>query len=235
MNNTRDRWLAILKKQPSLILGLLLYGLGISLSITADLGVSPWSVLHMGMANYLPLTFGQAAQLTGFIIIVLTCFIKVIPGLSSLFNMYFVGLFVDVILEANILKTPNSLIGQFFMLFLGMFTIACASYFYLRVELGAGPRDGLMEGLVRLLKRPVSHVRTGIEVSVLVIGYLLGGPVGIGTVITSLFTGTIIQWVFKIGKYNPRETVHMDFIKMVKYLQGKDQNTQQSVTIGDGS
>ncbi len=210
----------ILKKLPSLALGLFLYGLAISLMITADLGVSPWTVFHMGMSNHLPITFGQAAQLTGFIILVLTCFIKVIPGISSICNMYFVGLFVDYIMQSGILKTPQNVILQLGMLLLGMFVIGWASFFYLRIELGAGPRDGLMEGLVRLLKRPVGQVRTAIEVTVLVLGFIMGGQVGVGTVIASLFTGTMVQWVFRFGKYNPRDSKHMDFIKMVQFLRG---------------
>ncbi len=170
----------------------------------------------MGLAKHLPITFGQAAQLTGFILILLTFFIKVIPGLATIFNMYLVGLFVDLILEANILPTPNHIILRVIVLLLGLVCIGFASYFYLRVELGAGPRDGLMEGLVRVTKKSVGFIRTAIEVSVLITGYLLGGPVGIGTVIASLFTGSIVQWAFKVGGYDPNKAKHINLAQMYK-------------------
>jgi uncharacterized membrane protein YczE len=201
---------------PSLMLGLFLFAVGISLTVKANLGLSPWSVFHMGLAKHLPVTFGQAAQLTGFILILLTFFIKVIPGLATIFNMYLVGLFVDLILESNILPTPNHIILRIIVLFAGLVCIAFASYFYLRVELGAGPRDGLMGGLVRVTNKSVGFIRTAIEVSVLVTGFLLGGPVGIGTVIASLFTGTIVQWAFKIGGYDPSEAKHINLAQMYK-------------------
>lgn len=220
--NFTERLFVIFRKLPSLVLGLFLYGVAISLMITADLGMSPWGVFHMGMSNLLPLTFGQAAQLSGLVILVLTCFIKVIPGISSVFNMYFVGLFVDYIMATGIIKTPETIIMQLLMLLLGMFIIGCASFFYLRIELGAGPRDGLMEGLVRLTKRPVGQVRRAIEVTVLTLGFFMGGKVGVGTIIASLFTGTMVQWIFKVGNYSSATAKHMDFIKMVKFLRGTE-------------
>ncbi|QOR36473.1 membrane protein [Clostridium sp. 'deep sea'] len=214
----------ILKKIPTLFLGLFLLAFGISLTITAKLGLNPWGVFHFGLTKLFPITFGRADQLTGLVILVLTCFIKIVPGFASVCNMFFVGMFVDLIIGMNILKTPSSFLLKLIMLLAGMFIISLGSYFYLKVELGAGPRDGLMEGLVKLLKRPVQQIRTSIDVLVLAIGYLLGGPVGIGTIILSLCTGTIIQWIFKIGKYNPKDANHLDFAKLYYLLKSKNTN-----------
>lgn len=206
---------------PSLLIGLFLFAIGISLTVKANLGLSPWSVFHMGLSKHLPITFGQASQLTGFLLILLTFFIKIVPGLATIFNMYLVGFFVDVILNSNILPAPNTMILRIIVLFLGLVAIAFASYFYLRVELGAGPRDGLMEGLVRVTNKSVGFIRTAIEVSVLVTGFLLGGPLGVGTVIASLFTGTTVQWAFKIGKYDPNKAHHINLTQMHK-VYGKE-------------
>lgn len=227
--NLKDRWLAILKKMPSLLFGLFLFGLGIALTVAADLGLSPWSVFHMGLSKHLPISFGQASQLTGLIILVLTCFIKVVPGLSSVLNMYCVGLVVDLVRNSGFLHTPQSFLGRFLMLMLGLVTISWASYFYLRVQLGAGPRDGLMEGLVRLFKRPVWQIRNAIEITVLIIGFLLGGPVGLGTIISAFSLGFLVQWAFRIGRYQSREAKHMNIIQMFYYLQGKDVADQVEV------
>lgn len=201
---------------PSLIFGLFLFGAGISLTVKADLGLSPWSVFHMGLANRLPISFGQASQISGLVLIVLITFIKIIPGLATVLNMYLVGFFVDLILDANILPTPENFLVKLIVLFLGLICIAFASYFYLRVELGAGPRDGLMEGLVKITNKSVGFIRTAIEVSALIVGYLLGGPVGIGTIIASLFTGTLVQWAFKLGNYDSSKAKHVNLLQMHK-------------------
>lgn len=206
---------------PSLLIGLFLFAIGISLTVKANLGLSPWSVFHMGLSKHLPITFGQASQLTGFVLILLTFSIKVVPGLATIFNMYLVGFFVDIVLNSNLLPTPSNMFLRVIVLLLGIVCIAFASYFYLRVELGAGPRDGLMEGLVRVTNKSVGFIRTAIEISVLLTGFLLGGPVGVGTVIASLFTGTIVQWAFKIGKYDPNKAHHINLMQMRK-VYGKE-------------
>jgi uncharacterized membrane protein YczE len=101
-----------------------------------------------------------------------------------------------------------------------MAMIGVASYFYLRPKLGAGPRDGLMIGLVQKLDKEVSVVRAGIEVSVLAVGIALGGPVGIGTVITAISIGYFVQLAFKLGKYD-KNAKHMNLYELAKYLGGK--------------
>jgi uncharacterized membrane protein YczE len=211
-----NKWRMLLKKTPNLVLGLLFFSVGISLTVVARLGLDPWSVFHMGLANVLPITFGQATQLTGFIIIALTMLAKTIPGFSTILYTYAVGVFVDIILGANIIPNSEVLIVRILMLFFGIIMIAFASYFYLSTELGAGPRDALMEVLVKLTNKSVRLIRTSIEISVVLTGFLLGGPVGIGTIISALFTGTIVQFAFNIGNYDPKLANHMNIIEMFK-------------------
>lgn len=215
--------IALLKKIPMLLFGLFLYAVGIVSTLYSDLGMSSWEVFHMGLVNHTPLTFGQASQLTGLAVLVLSYFIGVIPGLGSVMNMYFIGFFTDIIISTGIYKTPSTFLGKLCLLLTGIFINGWATYFYLRVQLGAGPRDGLMEGLVRKLNKPVWLVRSAIEITVLTIGYLLGGPVGIGTLIIVFTIGFSVQFAFKIGKYDSMSAEHEDILKLIKNLRKKQE------------
>lgn len=219
----RDEWIVTLKKMPLLFFGLLLYSIGILATLYSDLGMSPWEVFHMGIVNHTPLTLGQTSQIVGLCILVVSYFVGVVPGLASIFNMFFIGLFIDLVDNIGIFKTPSTLIGRFILLATGILIIGWATYFYLKVELGAGPRDGLMEGLVKKFKKPVWVIRGAIEITVLTIGYFLGGPVGIGTLITALTIGFSVQLAFKIGKYDSKTVEHEDLIHMIKRLIPKEE------------
>ena len=212
----------LLKKMPSLMFGLLLYSLGILCTLYSKLGMSPWDVFHMGIVKHTALTLGQVSQLAGFIILFSSYFIGVIPGLGSVLNMIFIGLFIDLIEKFKIFKTPNSVLGQIVMLLVGILIIGWATYFYLRVNLGAGPRDGLMEGLVKKINKPVWMIRGAIEGTVLMMGYILGGPVGIGTLITASSIGFSVQFAFRIGRYSSKDTKHMSLIDLYKNLVGNN-------------
>ncbi|MBA7691790.1 hypothetical protein ES703_100344 [subsurface metagenome] len=126
----------------------------------------------------------------------------------------------------NILPQPTEMIPQMAMLLLGIVVIGIASLLYLRAQLGAGPRDGLMVGLVTKLDRPVSQVRMAIEVTVLVIGFFLGGPVGIGTILNALLTGSVIQRSFKLGGFNPKSE-QVDLYKLVRILSGRSKGLEK--------
>lgn len=218
LRNT-DEWIATLKKMPLLFFGLFLYAIGVLATLYSDLGMSPWDVFHMGVVNHTPLTLGRTSQLTGLFILMISYFIGVIPGLASIFNMFFIGLFIDMVDNTGVFKTPSSLVGKFVLLVLGILIIGWATYFYLKVQLGAGPRDGLMEGLVKKFKKPVWVIRSVIEITVLTLGYFLGGPVGIGTLITALTIGFSVQLAFRIGKYDSKTVEHEDLIHMIKRLR----------------
>lgn len=213
-------WITLLRKMPSLMFGLFLYGLAIDLGLYSQLGMSPWDVFHMGIVNHSPFTLGQVSIMAGFVIIVLSLFLGVIPGLGSVMNMIFIGLFVDLINNWGILGTPHSLAGRIAMLLVAVFIIGFASFFYMRVELGAGPRDSLMEGLVVKLDKPVWIIRAAIEITVLVIGFFMGGPVGVGTLLFAFAIGPSVQFAFKVGGYDSKQTHHMNLIELYKNIRG---------------
>jgi uncharacterized membrane protein YczE len=132
--------------------------------------------------------------------------------------MYFVGLFTDLIIQWRLMPQPNDIVGQYILLFLSIFLIGVASYLYLRVQLGAGPRDGLMVGLVKKLNKPVWLVRCVIEVAVLLIGYFLGGPIGVGTVVAALGIGYSVQLAFRIGKFDAKSP-QMNLWELIRHLK----------------
>ena len=220
IKNDQNIWLKLLLKMPSLFLGFFLFALAILLALYSKLGMSPWDVLHMGIVNHSVLSFGQTTQLVGFAIIMFSVFLGVIPGIGSLLNMIFIGGFIDLIDNIGILKTPESMVGKIAMLIAAILIMGIATFFYLRVELGAGPRDGLMEGLVRKLNKPVWMIRGSIEIVVLIIGFLLGGPVGIGTLLLAGAIGPSVQFAFKLGKYDSKKAQHMNLISLYKNIKG---------------
>jgi uncharacterized membrane protein YczE len=211
---------SFLKRLPSLYFGLFLFALGAVMMLYADLGLSSWGVFQYGLMNTIGLTFGQASQLVGLGVLLLGWILGFPPGFGTVMNMFFIGYFIDRIMEWWAAPSYGNLVLQLALLIGGMAMIGIASYFYLNPKLGAGPRDGLMIGLVRKLNRPVGQVRGAIEVTVTVLGYLMGGPVGIGTVIAAFSVGYFVQLAFNLGKYD-RNAKHMDFPELAKYLVGK--------------
>lgn len=226
----KKQWLEFGKKLPSLFFGLAIYAVAVLLMRDAGLGMNPWGVFHVGVSNRTPLTLGQVTQLTGLVIIGLSMLVKMIPGFASICNMVFIGMFVDFIDSFGIIKTPDTLWGQVLMLLAGIILTGWGSFFYLNPRLGAGPRDGLMEGLVRKTNKPVWLIRGIIEITVLTVGFLLGGPVGVGTLITATTIGFAVQFAFKVGGYDGKGQ-HIDVVQLCKKLFGskskreKEKNT----------
>ncbi len=220
INNNKKILIEFLYKMPSLFFGFFLFALAILLALYSDLGMSPWDVFHMGIVNHSIFSLGQVSQMVGLCIILLSIFLGVIPGIGSIFNMIFIGFFVDMINNIGIIKTPESIILKMLMLISAILIMGMATYFYLQVELGAGPRDGLMEGLVIKLNKPVWVIRGSIEVIVLTIGFFLGGPVGIGTLLLAGTIGISVQFAFKMGKYDPKKAQHRNLLDLYKNFRG---------------
>lgn len=217
MNNFKKILLELIVKMPSLFFGFFLYAVAILLTFYSRLGMSPWDVFHVGIINHSTLSLGQASQVVGFVIILLSVFLGVVPGIGSILNMIFIGLFIDLIDHIGIINTPDSIFGRVLMLLASIIIMGFATYFYLRVELGAGPRDGLMEGLVRKLNKPVWLIRGMIEITVLLIGFFMGGPVGVGTLLLAFLIGPSVQFAFKIGHYDPQKANHANLLDFFKW------------------
>lgn len=174
-----------------LYVGLVTFALGEALIVQARLGVMSWDVLHQGLAKHLGLSIGQWSIIVGALVLLLWIPMREKPGLGTVSNVVVIGASLDLFLQW--VPVPTSLGWRVVWLLLGIVINGLATAAYIGARLGAGPRDGLMTGLVRLTHRPVGWVRTGIEVSVVVIGYLLGGNLNVGTVLFVLTIGPIVH------------------------------------------
>ena len=193
-----------MKRLPVLFLGYFLVAVGIVANLYANLGTNPWGVLHVGLTNITPLTLGQTTQLVGLVIVVASWALGFAPGFGTLANMIFIGFFVDIIIYLNIIPFQTHIVWQLIQLVGSIFIFGIGAFFYLRTQLGAGPRDGLMVALTKKFNKPISYVRVPMDVTVSIIGYLLSGPLGLGTVITALSLGYSIQLFFKLGQFDSK-------------------------------
>lgn len=180
------------KRLTRLVPGLVLYGVSIALMLEAGLGVDSWDVLHQGIANLTHVSFGLVAVAVSLGVLGLWIPLRQRLGLGTLANALAVGPVVDLALRY--LATPSPLAGRLAMLALGIVLNGVATGLYIGAGLGPGPRDGLMTGLALRSGRSIGSTRTAIELTVLAIGWSLGGPVGIGTVLYALLIGPLAQF-----------------------------------------
>ena len=179
------------RRLPQLYLGLALYGFSMAMMVRSDLGLAPWDVLHQGLARYLPVSYGTVTVLVGVVVLLLWVPLRLRPGLGTVSNVVVIGVAVDVGLA--VLTTPSSLAARVLLLVLGVVGNGLAGAVYIGSQFGPGPRDGLMTGLARRTGLSLRLVRTGIEVLVLTLGFLLGGTLGAGTVLYALAIGPLVQ------------------------------------------
>ncbi|GAB3246123.1 YczE/YyaS/YitT family protein [Arthrobacter pigmenti] len=179
-----------------LFTGLFLYGTAIAFMVRANLGSSPWDVFGQGLSRTVGISFGVATIAISAMVLLLWIPLKQPLGFGTVANAVLVGIFAD--LAMLVLDTPNHLLLQSAMFLVGLLMLAFASALYIGAGMGPGPRDGLMTGLVRVSGLPVWVVRTSLELFVVVIGWMLGGVVGIGTVVFALTIGPLIQRALKL-------------------------------------
>ncbi|MFI1462124.1 membrane protein YczE [Nocardia carnea] len=181
----------MIRRLVALFAGLWLYGFSMAVMIRAAVGLDPWDVFHQGVTQHVPMSFGTVTILTGAVVLLAWIPLRQRPGFGTLSNVVLVGVSVDVGLW--LLPEWESLPVRLGAMVLAVVLNALASVLYIGAGLGPGPRDGLMTGLVRRTGLSVRLVRTTIEVSVLATGWLLGGGVGLGTVVYAVAIGPLIQ------------------------------------------
>jgi uncharacterized membrane protein YczE len=172
-------------------LGLILYGLSMALMIRARLGLDPWDTFHQGVTKHLPLSFGTVVIITGALVLLFWIPLRQRPGIGTLSNVVMVGVAVDASLW--LLPSPSALWLRVGLLVGGIVANGAATGMYIGARLGPGPRDGLMTGIVARTGRSVRLIRTGLEVTVLAVGFLLGGTVGIATILYAVSIGPLTQ------------------------------------------
>lgn len=173
-----------------LLVGLVLYGIGLGLMVRGAIGVSPWDVLTQGLVNHFGLSFGLWTNIVGVVVLLLWIPLRQLPGIGTVLNVLMIGPSAQLVLW--LLPEQESLWIRIPLFVAGLLAVALASGLYIGADLGPGPRDGLMTGLHRRTGLRIWIVRTGIEVTVLAIGWVLGGNVGIGTLAFALLIGPMV-------------------------------------------
>lgn len=174
-----------------LFVGLVLYGIAIALMIRGNIGASPWDVFAQGLSRTVGISFGLCTIIISAVVLLFWIPLRQRPGIGTIANAILVGVFADVGLA--LIPQADHLALQTLSFAAGLFMLAFATALYIGAGLGPGPRDGLMTGLVRVTGRPVWLIRTGIELTVVVVGFLLGGVVGAGTAAFALGVGPLTQ------------------------------------------
>jgi uncharacterized membrane protein YczE len=173
--------------------GLVAFGAGIGLMVEAGLGLGPWEALNQGLANQLGLQIGTVSILLGIPILALWWPLGERPGIGTLLNVVLIGTSTNVTIALLPTPSPEPIVVRFAMMVGGVVVIAIGSGIYLSTDLGPGPRDGLMTGVHHRFGWSIRRARTAIEVSVLLVGWALGGTVGVGTVVFALGIGPLVQ------------------------------------------
>lgn len=189
----RDRFfsLAVLPRLPGLLLGLVLFGFGIALMARAGAGLGPWEALHQGIEFRTGIPMGTVSILLGLPILALWWPLGVRPGIGTLLNVVLIGTATNV--GNALIPTPEPQLVRLAMMLAGVLVIGLGSGLYLAADLGPGPRDGLMTGVHHRFGWSIRRARTAIEVSVLVFAWLLGGTIGLGTVVFAFGIGPVVQ------------------------------------------
>jgi len=178
-----------------LLVGLVLYGWSMAMMVRSGLGLDPWDVFHYGLARHVPLSFGQVTIVVGAIVLLAWIPLRQRPGVGTILNIFVIGLAADFGL--SVMSQPANLVGRSALLVGGIVLNGLAGALYVGAHLGPGPRDGLWVAITRRYGLSIRLVRTIIELSVLLVGWLMGGVVGVGTVLYALSIGHLNQFFLK--------------------------------------
>ena len=172
------------------VTGITMIGIGVAFNYMANLGLGPWGVLHDGISKTINVTYGQAGIMTSLISLLLWIPLKRKPGIATIFDAFWIGLTADFVI--NIIPDAPSLVIQIIYLITGITLIGLGTAIYVGGDLGAGPRDGIMVGLEKLGLK-IGTARTLLEFVAFSIGFLLGGKIGIASIIIVLSIGRVLQ------------------------------------------
>lgn len=195
MSTSRTSGTRLTRRLVQLYVGLVLYGASAALMVRAGLGLGPWDVLHQGISERSELSIGVVSVIVGAVVLLLWVPLRQRPGLGTVSNVFVVGMAMDATLWLT--SAPEALAVRIPLMAGAVVLNGAATGLYISARFGPGPRDGLMTGLHRLTGRSIRLVRTGIEVAVLVTGFLLGGSVGAGTLAYALAIGPLSQFFLR--------------------------------------
>ncbi|MEG2221387.1 MAG: hypothetical protein RRY95_01510 [Oscillospiraceae bacterium] len=190
-------------------LGLLLAAVATLLMVRAGIGLAPWDVLSMGLSYHLPITYGQATICISVLILLVDVALKEEVGVGTILDAVLVGWAVDVYIAMDLVPVCKTLGGGLLMMTVGMVILGAAQAMYMSAGLSCGPRDALLVALGKRLRwLPIGAVQILIQAAGLLVGLLLGGPAGVGTVVAVFGSGMTMQLVFRLLHFEPREVQH---------------------------
>ena len=200
--------------------GLLVFAFGVHLTIYANIGLAPWDCLGMGVARQTPLNYGLAMTIIAVMVLIVDLLLKERIGYGTIIDALLTGNFVQMFNTLNPLPDNQSLwLGGAAML-IGFVFMALGMYVYMKAGQCCGPRDAMLVGLgKRMPNVPIGAVQIGLWSVVLLVGWLLGGPVGIGTLIGTVGAGAVMQIVYHWIRFEPRNVTHKDVVEVTRILR----------------
>lgn len=206
-------------KYLQLMSGLILCAIGIVTILNSNLGLSPWDVLNQGLNNIFGITLGEANLFVGIFVVSFSLILKQPIGSGTILNLLLVGVFIDTIMYLDFIPKGDSFLFRVLLLVVGIIIFSYGCYLYISTGMGCGPRDGLMIILTKKTKYSLSQIKTAIEICALSAGFLLGGFVGVGTVISSLCVGPLIQFFFRLNNKDVKALNHRSIFYEIKALK----------------
>ena len=202
-------------------LGLMLFGLGVHLTIQADIGVAPWDALNLGLSKTFGILYGTASVIVSFAIIAVDLLLREPIGIGTVLDAVVVGKTVDLINWLGIIPfVEDNITVSIAVMLTGLFIMGLGQVVYMKAGLCCGPRDSLMLAINRRLKKlPVGAVSVLMMIIVLLVGWRLGGPIGIGTIVCTFGIGIMMQFAFVITCFEPKDVEHTGFLECWNILR----------------
>ena len=201
--------------------GLLVFAFGVHLTIFANIGLAPWDCLGMGISYHTPLNYGLSMTSVAVAVLLIDLLMHERIGYGTIIDALLTGNFVQMFNDLNPLDINQNLWAGIAIMLTGFVFMALGMYIYMKAAQGCGPRDALLVGLgKRMPKIPIGIVEVILWSAVTLAGWLLGGPVGIGTLISTFGAGLVMQLVYNLLHFEPMDIVHMDVIETTKLLIG---------------
>ena len=201
--------------------GLFCCGIGIYLTLQANIGVSPWDVFHQGIAGRTGMLYGNVSVLTALIIVVIDIFMKEPIGIGMFLDAFIVGKAVDFCAWLGFLPVQTSLPAGIFWMLLGLTITACGMRIYMGCGLGCGPRDTLLVALCKRTGLPIGAVTMLIYAVVTAVGWLLGGQIGLGTILGVAYTGPMLQLICRLTGFDAAKVTHQNLLESVHILTAR--------------
>ena len=219
----------VLSEWLRIVLGLLVFAFGVHLTIYANIGLAPWDCLGMGVSYHTPLNYGLSMTTIAVLILPIDLALRERIGFGTIIDALLTGNFVQMFNDLNPLPENRSVWLGIVIMLSGFVFMALGMLIYMKAAQGCGPRDSLLVGLGKRMPRlPIGVVEIILWAAVVLIGWLLGGPVGIGTLISTFGAGAVMQLVYNVLHFEPRDIRHRDVFEVIRILAGSESGARET-------